>query len=410
MISGDSRPDLSAFDANLMPTEAMLRRMAVGKRGNNEGSIARYADGRWVARVSLPDGRRRAYYARSREDAARKLAEALHGLNRGVVEPGGRLTVGEFAARWLEASRASVRLSTWATYERYLRIHVVPRIGRVPLVKLTPDELQRLYADLLDDGLNPMSVRHVHAILHRVLGQAVRWEAALRNVADLVDPPRAARSEMAVLSVAEVRQLLATAAVDRLEALYVLAATTGMRRGELLALRWKDVHLDRSKLAVVATLQQEGGLSIAETKTAKSRRAVPLPALAVSALRRRKSIQATERLAAGSGWQEQGLVFTSTVGSLIQPGNLLRRSFYPLLERAKVPQIRFHDLRHTAATLMLSEGIHPKVASELLGHSTVGITLDLYSHVTESVASDAARRMNHLLTAPPDRASAPRAS
>lgn len=371
--------------------------MATRRRANNEGSITRYADGRWVARVTLPDGGRRAYYARTREDAAAKLADALHGIGRGVVEPPGRLTFGEFAGRWLQVTRPTVRLTTWATYERYLRIHVVPRLGRIPLIKLGALDLQRLYAQLLEDGLKPMSVRHVHAILHRVLGQAVRWDLAVRNVADLVDAPRVEHAEMAVLSPDEVRRFLAAAAGDRLEALYVLAVTTGMRRGELLALRWKDVHLDRARLSVTGTQQREGGLAIAEAKTARSRRSVPLAAVAVAALRRRKALQAEEQLAAGPDWEERDLVFSTAVGSLIEPGNLLRRSFFPLLEAAGVPRIRFHDLRHTAATLMLSEGIHPKVASEVLGHSTVSITLDLYSHVTESVASDAARRMDLLL-------------
>ncbi|GAC1340176.1 MAG: site-specific integrase [Candidatus Dormibacteria bacterium] len=376
--------------------------MAARKRGNNEGSISHYGDGRWVARVTLPDGRRRAFYAATRQDAAHKLAEVLHGVTRGTVEPAGRLTFGDFAATWLKASRASVRLTTWAGYERYLRIHVVPRIGRVPMARIGAADLQQLYADLLDDGLKPMSVRHVHAILHRVLGQAVRWDAAVRNVADLVDPPRVIRTEMSVLSPEEARRFLAAAAGDRLEALYVLAVTTGMRRGELLALRWKDVHLDRAKLSVVATQQREGGLAIAETKTARSRRSISLPGITVAALRRRRMLQAEERLAAKPGeWEESGVVFTTAVGSLIEPGNLLRRSFFPLLARAGVPRIRFHDLRHTAATLMLSEGIHPKVASEILGHSTVSITLDLYSHVTESVASEAAQRMDRLLTPDP---------
>ena len=380
-----------------MPTVRYTLRVPNRKRGNNEGSISRYADGRWVARVTTRDGRRRAYYATSREEAARKLTDALHGLSRGLADPSGRLTVEGFTARWLEASRSTVRLSTWATYERYLRIHVMPRIGRLPLVKLGAADLQLLYGDLLDDGLKPMTVRHVHAIVHRVLGQAVRWDAAIRNVADLVDPPRVEHSEVAVLGVEETRRLLAAAAGDRLEALYVLAVTTGMRRGELLALRWKHVNLDQGRLSVVSTLQSEGGLAITEAKTARSRRSLSLPAVAVRALRCRRAVQLEERLAAGPSWVERDLVFATALGSLIDPGNLLRRSFVPLLQRAGLPRIRFHDLRHTAATLMLSEGIHPKVASDVLGHSTVAITLDLYSHVTESVAADAARRMDRLL-------------
>lgn len=372
--------------------------MASKKRGNNEGSISQYREGRWVARITLPDGTRRAAYAKTREEAADKLTDLLHRRAMGILEPASRVTFGDFAARWLEANRSTVRLTTWATYERYLRIHVVPRIGRIPVKLLTPLDLQRLYADLLADGLKPMSVKHVHAILHRLLRQAVRWDVALRNVADLVDPPRAARTEMMTLSRDEVLQLLAAAAPDRLEAVYVLAATTGMRRGEILALRWKDVDLARGRLAVVGTLQREGGLQVADVKTARSRRPVMLPRVAVEALRRRQLLQVEERRAAGEQWKEGDFVFSTSVGGPIEPGNLLRRSFEPLLRRAGLPRIRFHDLRHTAATLMLSDGIHPKVASEVLGHSTVAITLDLYSHVTETVAAQAALRMDRLLS------------
>ena len=171
-----------------------------------------------------------------------------------------------------------------------------------------------------------------------------------------------------------------------------------MRRGEVLALRWRDVDLDRSVLSVTGSLQRGvEGLTISEPKTVRSRRLVALSGIAVEALRRRHSRQVGERLLAGSIWRESDLVFTSAVGGPVEPGNMLRRSFWPLVARAGLPHVRFHDLRHTAATQMLSRGVHPKVASELLGHATVGITLDLYSHVSESMQREAALAMDEVL-------------
>jgi integrase len=201
-----------------------------------------------------------------------------------------------------------------------------------------------------------------------------------------------------------VSELLAAAGGDRLEALYVLAVTTGMRRGALLALRWRDVDLDQGALAVTGSLQRIGGaLTIGEPKTTSSRRRVVLARIAVGALRSHRVAQAERQLGA-LYWEDLDLVFTNEIGRPIEPGNLLRRSYWPLLDRAGLRRIRFHDLRHTAATLLLSRGVHAKVASEMLGHSTIGITLDLYSHVSETMQRDAAAAMDAVLGTPPDNA------
>jgi integrase len=192
---------------------------------------------------------------------------------------------------------------------------------------------------------------------------------------------------MRTLTVEQVRALLRAAQDDRLEALYVLAVTTGMRRGELLGLRWSEVDIPGGALAVTGSLQRVTGKGLVrvEPKTGRSRRRILLTPTAIAALRRHQGAQAAERLAAADWWQDQGLVFCSELGTPLEPGNMLRRSFHPLLHRAGLPWIRFHDLRHTAATVMLGRGVHPKIASEMLGHATVGITLDTYSHVTETM-------------------------
>ncbi len=370
----------------------------MARRGNNEGSIYQRGDGRWAAAVSLGGGRRKHVYGKSREEVARKLTWALTAAQEGLPIPSDRVTVGRFLEQWLGAERPGLRAGTWRRYEQLARLHVQPELGSVRLVRLCPADLQRLYAKCLAHGLSSTTVHHVHGLLHRALGQATRWGLVSRNVASLVDPPRRRRREMVTLGPAEARRLLSAAKGNRLEAMYVLALATGMRQGELLALHWSDVDAEAGKLRVKGTLlRTPDGLVIAETKTRSSRRAVDLPARAIEALRRHRAVQAAERLRAGDAWEDWGLVFANKVGRPIEAGNLLRRSFWPLLEQAKLPRIRFHDLRHSAATLMLGRSVHPKVVSEILGHSQIGITLDLYSHVTPTMQREAAQAMEEVL-------------
>jgi integrase len=263
---------------------------------------------------------------------------------------------------------------------------------------LTPQQLQRLYAERLKAGLSPTTVHHLHAVLHKALDQAVRWNLVSRNVGDLVDPPRIARHEMATLSPEQARALLAAADGNRLEALYVLALTTGLREGELLGLKWKNIDFDGSALEVRGSLQRvQAGLVVAEPKTPKSRRRVGLTSAALTALRRHKVVQAAERLRLGSAWRNSEMVFTDEAGAPIDATKFLRNSFAPLLQAAGLHPMRFHDLRHTAATLLLGRGIHPKIVSEMLGHSQVAITLDLYSHVTPTMQREATAAMEAIV-------------
>jgi integrase len=244
-------------------------------------------------------------------------------------------------------------------------------------------------------------VRHLHAVLRRALGDAVRWGVLARNPAAVVAPPRAVRHEIRALTTDEARALLAACEGERLGALYVLALTTGMRRGELLALRWRDVDLVEGVLAVRSTLYRaEGRLVLAEPKTARARRLIHLAPEAVGALRRHREAQLEDRLRLGPAWDDQDLVFANELGRPVEAHNMIRRSFHPLLERAGLPRIRFHDLRHSTATLLLSSGVHPKVVSEILGHATIGITLDTYSHVLPAMHREAVGAMSLLLSGP----------
>ena len=381
--------------------------MAVKQRGHGEGSIGFYG-GRWVAQATVDAGERRRFYGKTRAEANAKLQAALGAVRMGLPVPTDRLTVAEYLDDWLTGASRALRPSTASTYERHIRLHILPTLGRLPIARLRPEQLDRLYAGLLAKGLSRTSVQHIHAILRRSLSQATRRGVIARNPTDLIDPPRRDHPEMQVLSVDQARALLATARTGRhadLEALYVLALTTGMRRGELLALRWADVDAVKRTLTVTGTLQRvkhpdgTSALERAQPKTKTSMRQIPLTAAAVDALKRHAQRQGQQRAVAGSEWTDTGLVFTNERGGAVEPRNLLSRSFAPLLTEAGIPHVRFHDLRHTAATLMAAKGVHTKVVSEMLGHASIGITLDLYSHVTPSMAQQAVTAMESLFDA-----------
>lgn len=358
-------------------------------QGKWRGCIYKRPDGRWTARLTLLNGRRKDFYGRTREEVNNRLTRALVDQQKGLPIVSERQTVAQFFASWLESVQPSLRTRTYVTYEGLIRLHAEPSIGRIVLSRLTPQRLQALYTERLEAGLGPQSVLHLHAVIHRGLEQAVRWNLVQRNVADFVTPPRVQRYEMRMLDPDQAKRFLEAANGDRLEALYVLALTTGMRFGELPALRWKDVDLGGGSLAVRRTLLRSRG----------SRRHVSIGDLAVKALQRHKESQTAERLLKGDEWEDNRLVFANEVGRPMEDTNVRRRSFEPLLAKAELPRIRFHDLRHTAATLLLAQGIHPKIVSERLGHSRVGTTLDLYSHVTPTMQQQAAKAINTLLTA-----------
>ena len=278
------------------------------KRANGEGSSYQRADGRWVAQIAWPHGRREYRYGPTRALVACKLREALQSHDRGLAAPHRTGTLADFLRAWVRSLEGTVRPTPVAQYRGDLRCHVIPRLGRVPLARLTPQHLQELYSELRTAGLSPMSIRYVHAELHRALEQAVRWDAVPCNVASLVDPPQAPRRPLQTLAPEQVRRLLAAAEGDRFEALYVLAVTTGMRRGELLGLRWVDVDLQGQALAVTASLQREvvEGLVRVEPKTSRSRRRVLLTQAPVACLDRHRAAQHSERAREGVGGGSTG--------------------------------------------------------------------------------------------------------
>jgi integrase len=370
-----------------------------GKRGNSEGSIVKRADGRWMARITLEGGVRKTFYAKTRQEAARRLAAAIRDRDTGIPIVGERQTVEQYFSSWLSDIRPTIRPRSWVRYEELVRLHVLPSLGSMVLSRLTAQQLQTLYSTKLAEGFAPATVGRLHAVIRRALGEATRPGLTQRNVAALVRAPRPAGHEMHVLTPSQARKLLASIAGDPLEALYVLALTTGMRRGELLALHWSEIDLEAGFLQVRWTLQHVAGgvYVLTPPKTARSRRKIALTTRAIGALHKQKNRQRAMREAAKEAWNEEDFVFTNALGHPIRGNHILQRNFAPLLAKAGLPAIRFHDLRHTAATLLLLRGIHPKVVPEMLDHSTISMTLDIYSHVLPDMQRDAVEALNHLL-------------
>jgi integrase len=279
-----------------------------------------------------------------------------------------------------------------------VRVRAVPRIGKRQLAKLTPLDLQSLYTELADSGLSARSIGHTHRVLHRALDQAVKWNLLGRNPCDGATAPRTQRTEMKVLTPEQVRAFLSATVEHPAHALYTLAVTSGMRAGELLGLQWRDVDLDAGKLTVQRALQQQNsaGLVFVTPKTAKSRRMILLSQHAINALRTHRDRQIFHRHQVGAEWRDLDLVFPGPFGGPADP-SWSRQVFYAALETAGMPRVRFHDLRHTAATLALMQGVHPKVVSDMLGHGTVGLTLDTYSHLLPAMHQQAAAAMDAIL-------------
>jgi integrase len=373
----------------------------MGRRGNGEGSISRRKDGLYMARFTAQTEsgpQRKTLYAKTRKEAAEKLAQVLAARDKGIVFDADNLKVGEYLERWLRDSvRGTVRQRTWERYEQVARVHIGPRLGRIKLKNLTPTHVRALYREKLDSDLSPRTVNYIHVTLSKALKDAVSDGLIPRNAASAVKAPKPAKKEISPLSCDQARAFLEAARGDRFEAAYVLALHCGLREGEMLGLKWTDVDLEAGTLQVRRTLSEaRTGYRFEPPKNGKGR-SVRLTARAVEALRHHLERQLEEIERLGDLYRDQGLVFPSQVGTPMNAKNLIARSFKPLLKHSGLPDIRFHDLRHTFATLMLQNGEHPKVVQEMLGHASIAITLDTYSHVLPNMQQDAVNRLGALL-------------
>ncbi len=371
-------------------------------RGHGEGSITHRKDGRWQCQISIKNDKgkteRKTLYGKTKKEVQEKLRLAINEQKQGTLATGPRQTLAVYLPYWLEnICKPLVRKATHKQYRSALNAHFLPALGQLTLQNLRPEHIQSLYADMVEDGLAASTIGAIHAVLHKALEDAIKWNFVSRNVSSLVSLPRIERPEMHVLTPEQAHKLLETAKGSRIEVLLILAITTGARRGEMLALRWNDVDLEKGVMNICRTMSWVSGYGYVENepKTKAGRRRIMLTDAAIAALKEHKVRQKEARVIAGDEWKERDIVFSNIYGSFLNP-NAVLVWYHSLLEKAGLPDMRFHDLRHSAATILLVMGVHPKVVQELLGHSTIAMTMDVYSHLLPSMHQDATDKMNTL--------------
>lgn len=371
-------------------------------RGHNEGSIYQRQDGRYVAAVSVIDAAgkpsRKYFYGRTRADVSAKLTKALRDQQQGIAPPPERETVGAYLARWLaDSAQPALRPRTFVSYRMIVTRHLVPALGRKRLSRLAPQDVQAYLNGKRAAGLSARTVQYHRAVLRKALNDALKWGLVARNAAALATPPKQDRSRRRYLTPAEARAFLDVARGHRLEALFTVGLALGLRQGEALGLRWQDVDWDGATLQVGAQLQRiDGALTLVEPKSEAGRRAVPLPEAAVHALRDHQRRQHDERAVAGPHWEAQDLVFCTQLGRPLDARNVTRQ-FHRLRETAGLPWLTFHGLRHGYASLLAAQGVNPRVAMELLGHSQLSLTMEVYTHVAPELAREAAAGIDRAL-------------
>jgi integrase len=375
----------------------------MAKRISNEGSIYQRRDGRWCGQINLgwEAGRRKRkfFYADSAAEVQEQMLNARSDHSRGLPVATKRQSVATFLDYWLTTVRPRVRPRSYESFETIVRRHLKPEIGNIPLAKLAPAQIQTMLNRKTQNGLGPQTVTTIRTVLCNALNHALKGNLVARNVAALTSPPRVPHYEIRPLDAPQARALLDAASGTRLEALYVLALNLGLRRGELLGLRWQDIDLDNARLRVMQAVQRvEGRLQAAETKTERSRRTLSLPLSVVTSLRRHRTRQLQERLGAGARWWDSGLVFTSGIGTPLDPRSL-QLDFRALLKVAQLPRVRFHDLRHSAASLLIAQGVPLRTIMELLGHSSIAMTANVYGHLAPELMREVADKMEAILGA-----------
>ena len=383
-----------------------------------KGHIKKRGKDSWTLIFDLgPDpktGRRRQRWETipdcGKREAQRVLNSRLTNVEEGNYVAPSDILVEEFLSRWLDAwAKQHTSPRTFERYEEIVKKHLSPALGKVELVKLSPLEIQAYYSQARQNGrrkgggLSARTVLHHHRILRQALSRAVKWDLLTRNPTDKVEPPKAPRLEMCALNEKQSLALLALVEGNRiLELPVTLAITTGLRRGEILGLKWSDINFDTAVMSICRTLEEsKARLEFKQPKTERSRRTVALPTIAVQALRKHRAEQARLRLRLGARYNADDLVCCRIDGRPIHPQTVTQEFIDVICDsESKLPRVRFHDLRHTHATILLSRGVHPKIVSERLGHSTVGITLDTYSHVLPGMQEKAAAEIDAAFALP----------
>ncbi len=372
-----------------------------------QGQIIERGKGKYLVRVYLgTDARgKRKYHNKTittgKKDAQAYLTKVLRERDLGIFVDPSKENLSEYLDTWLEtAARPRVRPKTYQGYKQLIRLYVKPELGALMLSRVTPERVQMLYNKMGENGLSPRTVRYTHSVLRSALQQAVKWGKLHRNPCDLVDLPRQERKEMQVLSPEEAARFIDATVYSKRKALFTLLITTGMRPGEAYGLKWDDIDFTGRRVTVNRTLSRAGtgkSWTLEDPKTARSRRSIPVPPSAMSDLREHKKEQAAEKLKAGGKYNDHGFVFATCSGEPLDESNVLTQDFKPLLRDAGLPAIRLYDLRHTCATLLLAAGENPKVVSERLGHASIVLTLDTYSHVLPGMQQAATDKLEAML-------------
>lgn len=356
----------------------------MSRRSKGEGSLFySKTEKTWIAKITLPDGRERRKRSKNKFKAQTWLFEQRKAISDRRVLVNESVTVNSFCDSFLkDVAKHTLKEKTYITYEAYLRLHIRPELGKVRLINLQSQQIQRLYTRKLESGLSAKTVHHIHGTLRRVLNEAVKWGLIHKNPCDNVSPPRVEKKIPSVWTIKEAKTFLSAVEGHRWYGIYLIALTTGARRGEILGMEWQNINWSASTIGIEKTISEiKGRAVITAPKTARSRRTIVLPDVVLDLLKENR--------------QPKGFIFLSLNDTPITPRNLLRH-YYSVLDKLDLPRIRFHDLRHTVATILLQENTHPVKVQQLLGHSSITTTLDVYSHILPPMKSEVADKMDDI--------------
>jgi integrase len=367
-------------------------------RRRGDGSVYKRADGRYSGFITLEDHKRKYFYGKTEREVERKIRAAQRELEQGTLATGPEQTVKQFLEYWIEDVRKSqLRLGSYELYRSVIHVHIIPALGHLKLRRLTPQHIQRFYAEKQRTGTSPNRIRTIHNVLHKALEHARRLRLVGMNASTGADLPRVDTPEGKTLSPEQAHRLIAAANKEWMRSMLIVALATGMREGELLGLHWEEVYLDEGYLEVkwAVSYVSSHGFVLGEPKTKSGRRTITLAPFVREVLHEHRVAQVRERVQ--RGWKEDtGLVFPNNNGKFLSPSTP-RTRFYALLRRAGLPRMHFHELRHSAATLLLSMGIPMKTVQAILGHATYTITANIYGHVTRDMHEEAANAMERFL-------------
>lgn len=373
------------------------------RRGHHEGSVWYEADqDRWVSQVTVAPGKRKRAYSKTKQDAIRKKNEMLRKANEGMLPTSEDVKIRDFFPEWLEAIKNDIRISSYVKYKKLTK-YILEDLGEYYIQKITPFQIKTFYNKKLEDGLSTKMVNSIHGVLHVAFRSAVSWGYVTRNIVDNVDPPKIVTREGKPLTLEQAKKLLEHVKEHRLETFLTMEIVTGMRRGELLALRWSAIDINRRIAVVLATVDYIPHYGYVETepKTKAGKRPISLPPFLIDMLIEHKAKQEVQRKKVGEKWENMNLVFPDLHGGYFNP-RYLEKTFNKIITDAGLPDIHFHDLRHSAASILLSMGVNIKVIQELLGHSNISITLDTYSHLLPSMQDEAVNMWDQIFKKEPE--------